>query len=233
MKVIILVQSSDNPEYVKLKEAQQLTWDSITHSNIDTIYYKRNGKSEEIIGNIINTPENEEWITMYKSFVKALRLLLKQDWDYVFKTDNSAYVDKDVLYNLLLTKPKDNYFGGMTFPYSLPDADKHVWGEGFAISRDIAKYIVDDFNKCPFLYSGIEDGVVSKVLKNKTVFDDTLHVYELYKHDGKIEPGNHVYRVRVEHSNFSPAFIKLDTFTSMIDSDIQSMHNIHSVIKKK
>lgn len=233
MKVIILVQSIDKSHYIKLREAQQETWDSISHSNVETIYYKPTGKSEEHVGNVINTPESWHFTELYKSFAKALRLLLKQDWDYVFKTDNSTYLDKDVLYNIMLTKPRTNYFGGMTYPYCITNVDKHVWGDGYVISRDIAKYLVDTFNECPFLYHGSDDGVISKILEDKTVLDDTLPIYELYTHDNKIEPGNHVYRVRLNHHTSSPALIEFDNLPFIIDEDIKSMHNIHSVIKKK
>lgn len=236
MKVIILVQSIDKPDYIKLREAQQQTWDSIPCDNVRTIYYKPNGKTEELVGNIINTPENWHWSNMYKSFIKALRLLLKEDWDYIFKTDNSTYVDKEVLYNTLLTKPRVNYFGGSmyeTSETSPPEAFNCMWGEGYAISRDIAEYLVDFFHKAPWLNGGVDDGVVTKILIDKVSLDKTLHVYELAKHDKKIEPGNHVYRVRLEDHVSSPAVIHFDNLSSIIDSDIISMHNIHSVIKKK
>jgi hypothetical protein len=227
MKVIILVQSVDKPEYIKLRETQQQTWDSIYHPNIETFYYKPNSQTEEIIDNTINTPENENWINMYKSFVKALRLLINQNFDYIFKTDNSTYVDKKVLYNILSTKPRNNYFGGMIYPYE--SSGSFIWGEGFVISKDIAQYLVDEFNKAPFLFSGLEDVVISNVLKDKTQFDDTLHVYEINSNN-IIEPGHHLYRVRLNHNQMPTSIVKPENLSEIIDSDIKSMYNIHNII---
>lgn len=230
MKVIILVQSIDKPEYIKLREVQQLTWDSIHHPNVETFYYKPNGLSEEIIGNTINTPENWHFSNLYKSFVKALRLLLKQEWDYIFKTDNSTYVDKEVLYNILSTKPRNNYFGGMYYPYLLDKTHKTVWGDGYVLSRDLVEYIVKSFNKAPFIYLGADDGVVTKLLEDKTVVDETLPVYEIYLNDGQIKTGHHVYRVREEFQPFSPAIREIENLPDLIESDIKSMYNIHNII---
>lgn len=227
MKVIILVQSIDKPDYIKLREAQQSTWDSITYPNVETIYYKPDGQHENLVGNILNTPENWSWVDMYKSFAKALRLLLKQDWDYIFKTDNSTYIDKEVLYNLLLTKPRTEYFGGMLYPYSLDN--KFVWGDGYAISRDLAKYIVTEFNKAPFFISGVDDEGVSTVLKDKAILDNTLKVYEVKSTD-KIELGHHLYRVRMSDTGLSPAVQQPDNLSSIIDEDIKQMYNIHNLI---
>jgi hypothetical protein len=230
MKVIILVQSVDKPEYIKLRESQQLTWDSIPHPNIETFYYKPNSQTEEIIDNTINTPENENWINMYKSFVKALRLLINQNFDYIFKTDNSTYVDKKVLYNILSTKPRNNYFGGIYYPYFFDKTYKCIWGDGYVLSRDLVEYIVESFNKAPFLHSGADDGVVTKLLEDKVVLDETLPIYEIHLNNGQIKAGYHVYRVREELQSFSPAIKEIENLSEIIDSDIKSMYNIHNII---
>lgn len=228
MKVIILVQSSDKLEYVKLREAQQQTWDTIYHPNVKTFYFKRNNKNESIDGNFINTTDGPEWFNMYRSFVKTLRLLLiKQDFDYVFKTDNSAYINKEILYNLLVKKPRTNYFGGMIYPHKC--TEPFVWGEGFAISKDIAQFLVDKFNKSPFLFNGLDDAVVTKLLKDKTVFDDTLHICEINSIN-VINPKYHVYRIRINNNEIPPSIIKPENFEVLVNKDIDLMYNFHNII---
>ena len=116
------------------------------------------------------------------------------------------------------------------FPYYTYSLDnKFVWGDGYAISRDLAKYIVTEFNKAPFKLSGVDDEGVSTILKDKTVLDNTLKVYEVKSTD-KIELGHHLYRVRMSDTGLSPAVQQPDNLSSIIDEDIKQMYNIHNLI---
>lgn len=235
MKVLILVQSTDNPFYKNLIEAQQQTWDSVGHPDITVLYYKANPKGEGIEDNVLNVFNSDKVDHGFFVLAKALRYMLKKyQWDYVVKTDNSVYINKEVLYNLLLNKPREHYFGGMLITHKdlseeskkfFPEDLKFLWGELMVMSRDIAAHVVNTFNKAPLKGLGPDDLNVSHILKDYCVWDESLKI-DLDESD----LSSYAYRVRRLEQSFSPMYVKASNFQDIIDSDILTMNKIHNLI---
>lgn len=237
MRILILVQSIDlvaKPEYAALRKAQMETWDSIPHPNVDVIYYFPGPVEDKLEGNILRIVCNTHWTHMFFNLAKAMRHMLKHDqsWDYIFKTDNSTYVDKAKLYEFLLTKPREKYYGGSLFAFRDPEIHKQLfyWGDGYALSRDMVAYLVDRFNKAPFRGKQEDDVVVGQLLDGVANWDESLKIYLPILNNNEIELGHIVYRCRIDAINYSPAAADYEEINKIFANDIMIMHKIHNLI---
>lgn len=117
MKILIMVLSCLKPPYDRLEEAQRKTWDSIEVEGVRTVYYY-----------------GEDFLMMHKPFKDALIKELDNDWDFLFRTNSSSYVDKNLLVEYLKDTPKENTYIG--------NRESQCSGAGFIISKDIARVLV-------------------------------------------------------------------------------------------
>lgn len=235
MKVLILVQSTDNSYYQPLIEAQQQTWDSVPHPDVTVVYYKPDPTKEELNSNVLDVCHNKRGDHAFFSLMKAMRFMLKKEqWDYIIKTDNSIYINKEKLYELLLTKPREKYFGGQPITYdnlseeskkSFPTDVKFLWGEMLILSRDCAVHLVDAFNKAPLKGIGSDDIIISHILQNYCTWDESIKI-ELNEEN----LSGYAYRVRRAALMYSPLFALPSNIKEVIDSDITIMNKIHNLI---
>lgn len=237
MKVLVLVQSIDlpnKPEYNRLRRAQQETWDSIPHPDVNVIYYMPGVISDSLNGNVLHITCSTNWDFMFFNFAKALRHMLKHDqsWDYVFKTDNSTYIDKAKLHEILSTKPREKYYGGMIYPF--PTEVKYevpfMWGDGYALSRDMAAHIVAKYNAAPLRGKQEDDIVVSQLMHQVANWDESLKIAVPMLNNNEIEPGYHAYRCRIDKLTHSPAAAVYKEINKIIDNDIMIMNKIHNIL---
>lgn len=138
-KILILVLSSKKPPYDLLYEAQKRTWDSVSVPSVETRYYFCDG-----------------FETMVPKLLEALGEALKSEWDFVFRTNSSSYVDKKALIKFaedLL--PREKCYAGI-------DGDGFASGSGFFLSRDCAKALCGSIGPRKGL---IEDEWVGAMLK--------------------------------------------------------------------
>jgi hypothetical protein len=235
MKVLVLVQSTDNPFYKPLIETQQQTWDSIDHPDVTVVYYKPGITMEDLEGNILKVGHQEVRNHAFFILAKAIRYMLRKDyWDYVVKTDNSVYINKELIYNLLLDKPREKYFGGIPITHKdlseeskkfFDENFKFLWGEMLVMSRDTAVHVVDTFNKAPLKGVGADDINISHILKDYCVWDESLKIAF-----DENDLSNYAYRVRRIALMFSPMFVQPTNIQEIIDSDITTMNKIHNLI---
>lgn len=216
MKVLVLIMSCEVGDYPKLIEKQHRTWDSITRLEVQTLYYYA-GQTTEIIGDKLFVDTKEGHGYFYIKTMLAFKKALELEWDYIFKSDNSAYIDKAQLVKTLRDKPREGYYGGHLYKTTYVKSDPFFWGEGFALSRDVVKYLVDSYEISSIGRSGVEDVHIGMLLNepfNKEVnWDPSLMVHEYYKHE--LSP-NHVYRCKNDDS-------KED-----LQDQLTAMDNIHA-----
>ena len=237
MKILILVQSIDLPNkqhYAKLRKAQEDTWDSIPHPDVDVIYYTPGLIADKLEGNKLHITCPTHWTYMFFNLAKAMRHMLKHDqsWDYIFKADNSVYIDKARLHEILLNKPREKYFGGMIFKFKGPNDPRpdFMWGDGYALSRDMVAYIVDKYNKAPFKGKQEDDVVVAHLMTDVANWDTTLEICIPGMQNGRVDPNYHAYRTRMDHTRQSPASTTYVEINEIIENDIIMMHAIHKII---
>lgn len=198
MKVVVLVMSSELERYPELIQKQQTTWDANHHTEVETIYYYSSYKTA-LVGNKLHVDVPELHGSFYNKTMMAFEKLLMYKWDYIFKTDNSTYINKEALYIVLESKPRENYYGGHFYQTTYAKTAPFLWGEGFALSRDVVQYLVKEYKASTTLRSGVEDVHIGMILKDKFEWDTSLSIHSY--HPSKTVIPNHIYRCRNDSVN--------------------------------
>jgi hypothetical protein len=145
MKILIFVLTYlDNDIYSLFYEKQNKTWNSINVHGVETFFNINGGEKKEIrehfiINDLPETVPNEGY-----KIVNCFEKTLDWDYDYVFHTNSSSYVDKKLLYNWLLDKPRTNFYSGVRGHYM---GHSFASGCGFAISKDVVRLILENQSK--------------------------------------------------------------------------------------
>jgi hypothetical protein len=214
MKVIILVMSCGVEDYPKLVQMQRDTWDSIVNPETQTIYYYA-GHNTELLADrlIIDTAEGQGHF--YIKTMKAFEYLLTLEWDYIFKTDNSAYIYKKELVKALQDKPRTCFYGGHHYKTMSSLSPPFLWGEGIAFSRDVIQYLVEDYKTSTIPRYGVEDVHIGMILQDKFPWNTSMMIHEYHKGPFIV---NHVYRCKD---------IRLGC---NIEQQLDAMRDLHSTI---
>jgi hypothetical protein len=137
MKILIMVLSSMKPPFDKLYQIQKETWDSIKEDNVETFYY---------FGN--------DWELMHVPFRDALKEVWDRDWDVIYRTNSSSYVNKKLLVDFLKGRDTEKLWIG--------DEIGNNSGASFIVSRDLAQILI---NQIPDNTQPYEDVLISDILK--------------------------------------------------------------------
>jgi hypothetical protein len=153
MKILILVQACDEAPYFDLRRGQEETWDSVEVEGVSTLYYL-SGRETELSGNkfYMNIPEG--YPMLHWKFKHAVDLVWGWDWDIMFRTNASSYVDKKMLLEKAKTLPKEKLYCGK-------DGGGFASGCGFFISRDCLDILRTQLEESPTPY---EDAMIGSVL---------------------------------------------------------------------
>lgn len=163
-KVLILVQACDDAPYLEMQRAQLATWDSVEVEGVTTVYYYGN-----------NTHPND--YMFFKSYKKLYcpcseaydmmhyRHKLATEWcmghvdfDIMFRTNASSYVDKQLLFDYAQTLPTEKLFISNN---GIPS------GAGFFLSKDLIKIANEGIDQHP---TPSEDMYIFSML-NKAGYD--------------------------------------------------------------
>lgn len=200
MKILVLVLSfDDNGElYSSLYKTQRQTWDSINNSDVEVFYYFGNSTHNFIKDKNIYVQARENYhFNLGEKFLQALELVKNHEFDYIFKTNSSSYVDKELLLDFIKDKPRANLYCGIIGNFH---GMQYVSGCGTYISRDLVEYILN--NKSKWNHALIEDVATADLLKIKDVklypgkrFDIT----EIsFSPNQKIDPNHYHYRCKMQ-----------------------------------
>lgn len=139
MKVLIMVLSSGKPPYDALHIAQLNTWDSVSHDKVDTMYYFC-----------------DTYNLMHVPFREALKDVIKKGgYNYIFRTNSSSYIDKELLFQKANRLPLSECYCGI-------NGGGFASGSGVFISSDLFQFICDGLKDEPH---GAEDVYIGQVLQ--------------------------------------------------------------------
>jgi|SRR6185436_16578130 len=218
MKILILVCSSHEHPYDKFLQAQKETWDSIPHPNIETVFYHGSGNNEWD-GNVFKSDCPHGYWTQQWKHKQALDACWDKDWDMVFRTHSSSYVDKYKLYELCKNLSLNMLYGGWLLAQELPlmpwsgkiIKQNFISGAGQFYSRDVADILRHEIPK----WHNIEEDVLSG------------RIMQWIGHEV-----NFINRDRVDLqsiSNYRPSYhYRIKTNDRM--NDIKTMYELHKLI---
>lgn len=166
MKLIILVISSKKGFYPKLEEAIRDTWASKNYPNVNIFF-------QHCINNhhITNLDPNQNLncrcdpglSSIGYKMVESLEYLVNNiNFDYIFRTNLSSYVDVEKLYNFILNNHMD--YGGFTGDH---DNIKFASGAGYILSKSCVDLILTHKHKWD--HSIIDDVALASLLKQLNI----------------------------------------------------------------
>jgi hypothetical protein len=161
MKILIIVLShKDNGIYSDFYESQKKTWDSINVEGVETYYLFGNHNCDEIVGNeiLVDVVENNFNNCGHKT-LKSFILTKDVEYDYIFRTNSSSYVDKNLLLEYIKDKPLENYYSGVIGNHN---GIKFSSGCGYFISRNLVQLLIDNSDR--WNHNHIDDVLVGELL---------------------------------------------------------------------
>jgi hypothetical protein len=167
MKIIILIIAQKKQPYIELEAACRNTWASVNHPDIQILYLHAQP-------NVISHIDNDELIVNgeeglynigYKT-IKAFEYCLNNlEFDYIYRTNLSSYVDQVGLYKYANTCPLDDVYNGVIGNYN---DISFASGSGYLISKNLVKYTVTNKNEWNHI-DFIDDVSLAKVLKSNNI----------------------------------------------------------------
>jgi hypothetical protein len=170
MKILILIISSIEEPYKKLENTIRETWGKNTN-DVKIFYNYGNGSSPSFIDDdkiICDCHESMDNIGL--KTVKSFELLFENfEFDYIFRTNLSSFVNIDNMVKYLKDIPLERFYGGMC-SLNFSGVHLHKFGEGtfasgsgYFLSKDVVKLIID--NKELWDHSVIDDVAIAGLLK--------------------------------------------------------------------
>lgn len=188
MKILIMVLSFNEPPYSELMMAQQETFDSINVDGVRTIYYhggydKENILKEGWVGweDIGSSWERfafkctDAYYFMAGKFKMALDFTKGLDYDFIFRTNSSSYVNKKRLKQFAATLPTEKLYAGKTLVDLNDFSGLAVSGAGIWLSRDTADILRNEIDPA---FEMEEDIVIGRILRKHgiTAIEDNSRI---------------------------------------------------------
>jgi hypothetical protein len=199
-KILIIVLSyNDNAIYSKFYKAQKETWGSVNVNNVETYYLFGNHPRNEIIGNEILTTIKESNLNNcgYKT-IEAFELVKDFDFDYIFRTNSSSYVDKQLLLNYSLDKPTNNYYSAVIGNF---EGVLFASGSGYFISKDLVNLVLENRDKWDHHF-GYDDTALGRLLNAFGVKPQPNNRFDILNQPANIAPMDYFhYRLKSSDRN--------------------------------
>jgi len=111
MKIIILVLSSNNNKYNRLNETLRKTCFSENNEDIEIFYYYGNSDKLYQENENIYCPVEETVNNIGRKTISAFEWVLNnKSFDYIFRTNESSYIDLYNLKKFIEDKPRHNFY---------------------------------------------------------------------------------------------------------------------------
>lgn len=144
-KILILILSCNHPVYKLLaNEGINKTWNSIDIDNMPTFFYEGGYKESYRDKSTIYLTESDDYANITKKTIEAFSYCIDNfDFDYIFRTNSSSYVNKYKLLEWLSDKPLNNFYSGII---GVHNNIKYASGSGYSISKDLVEKILKNKN---------------------------------------------------------------------------------------
>lgn len=146
MKVVILVLSKEDNIYNNLEQTIRKTWGDYHSNNISIYYYYGDAQNFRVIDDKIYTKNKESLHNIGYKTIDSLEYIYDNlEFDYIYRTNSSSYVNINNMVNFLKEKPLNNFYCAKV--NIEVNGIKFGSGSGYFISKDIVKFIIENKNK--------------------------------------------------------------------------------------
>lgn len=174
MKIIILVTTFlDNDIYSEFYKKQNETWNSYDVSGVKVYFNINDGNIKGIRDHFIINNMPESLINAASKLINCFEFTMCEDYDYIFHTNSSSYIDKELLYKWLEDKPRKNFYSGFIGNHN---GIRFASGCGFTLSKDLVELALS--NKSKWANTPIFDANLGK-----TMFELNVPIYPAPRKD--------------------------------------------------
>jgi hypothetical protein len=165
MKIIILVLSSENEPYDMLEKTIRKTWAKEYPKNVEIYYYYGGADINYIDGDKIYSNFEENIYNIGRKTINAFEFLSNKDYDYIFRTNSSSYVNIEYLLEYIKNKPNKMFYHGVIAYYE-PENFNFVSGSGYIISKDLIDMVIENKDKWDNKFPNADDVSMGKILNS-------------------------------------------------------------------
>ena len=201
----MVLSVKDNGIYDEFNKTIRETWYKDQVDGVETIFYYSSSKSE-MIGDELFIQSEEGIENLGHKVISSLEYVLDNiEFDYIFKMNCSSYLNKKMLKDILINKPRTNFYSGfMGIHYGI----RFVSGSGTILSKDLVKLIVD--SKYNWNHSYIEDVSIGKIMMDSNVNITNLNRVDITNglDYNLINIKNHHYRCKNSNRKYDIIILK-------------------------
>lgn len=204
-KILISVLSLEQEPYISLEKTIRDTWASKRYPNVDIIYYYGGNDEIKLVGDKFYSNTSEGLYNIgYKTLNLFDYLLKNHDFDYIFRTNSSSYVDIEKLLTFIGDKPKEKFYSGVIGNYN---NILFASGSGYFISRDLVELVVEQKDRW-------DHTLIDDVSLGKLMTENNIKIYRGERCDisNHLHIINNHYHYRVKTENNRNNDIKLMTY---------------------
>ena len=165
-RVLILVLSHYESPYDRLEESIRNTWASKSVDNIKIFFYHGGSDKDYIDGDKIRIQQEEGYYRIGYKTIRAFEMVDKIfDYDYIFRTNSSSYINLEKLNEYIVEKPNKKFYSGVIGNHF---GIRFSSGSGYFLSRDVVKLVLE--NKKNWNHQLIDDVALGKLLSSLDIF---------------------------------------------------------------
>ncbi len=157
MKILVIILSEKREGYyIKMEEAIRQTWAPklLEKEEIVDVLYTYGRWDRDLKGDV---EKHGALKYVYENY----------DFDYVFRTNLSAYIHADNLINYIKDKPRENFYNGRQAKHPDKPHITYISGAAFFLSRDLVKLVAENMDKIKF--NTIDDIALGEFLHNNEI----------------------------------------------------------------
>lgn len=191
-RILILVIAYNQEPYISLeRNGCRQTWASSTHPNIDILFIHslNNINESHRNGSNLYVKGNEGLFNIGHKTLDAFKYCVNNiEFDYIYRTNLSSYIDQNELYNHVSELPTTNIYKGAI---GVHNGIKFASGSGYLISKDLVEYVINNEQYWDH-ESLIDDVSIAQVLARNNTYpqhtnridiltDDALNTFDATK----------------------------------------------------
>lgn len=216
MRIAIIVLSCfDKSIYQELYNTQNETWNSIEVQNVDTYFLVGNCEYNSIEGNIIKTNAPETLFCSHK-VIEGYKLIESLNYDFIFRTNSSSYVDKQKLFEYINSNCDENTYSGVIGEYG---HIKFASGCGYILSKKNLEKIVRNVTLWDYQYR-YDDVCLGDLMSKLSIPVTPAPRQDIISDFDYIDPNYYHYRLKTGHPD--RCSIEIERFKKIFNLKIQS-----------